>query len=97
MISALCRPFRPGGWGKRGLTEATRITRGRPRFYTGSRYVPPNRTQVKGNGVNAYQVGEVVTTIPTIGFNVESVTYKNLNFNVWVRARHHPPLSPCTL
>ncbi|QSS62771.1 ADP-ribosylation factor, partial [Histoplasma capsulatum] len=28
-------------------------------------------------------IGEVVTTIPTIGFNVESVTYKNLNFNVW--------------
>jgi hypothetical protein len=30
------------------------------------------------------QMGEVVTTVPTIGFNVESVTYKNLNFNVWV-------------
>lgn len=30
------------------------------------------------------QIGEVVTTIPTIGFNVESVTYRNLNFNVWV-------------
>lgn len=30
------------------------------------------------------QIGEVVTTIPTIGFNVESVSYKNLNFNVWV-------------
>lgn len=29
------------------------------------------------------QIGDVVTTIPTIGFNVESVTYKNLNFNVW--------------
>ncbi|KAF3119503.1 Arf GTPase arl1 [Orbilia oligospora] len=28
-------------------------------------------------------IGEVVTTVPTIGFNVESVTYKNLNFNVW--------------
>lgn len=28
-----------------------------------------------------------MTTIPTIGFNVESVTYKNLNFNVWVRPR----------
>ncbi|CAD0096088.1 unnamed protein product, partial [Aureobasidium vineae] len=27
---------------------------------------------------------KVVTTIPTIGFNVESVNYKNLNFNVWV-------------
>ncbi|KAI9793150.1 MAG: Arf GTPase arl1, partial [Piccolia ochrophora] len=29
------------------------------------------------------KIGEVVTTIPTIGFNVESVTYQNLNFNVW--------------
>ncbi|KAI9867040.1 MAG: Arf GTPase arl1 [Trichoglossum hirsutum] len=29
------------------------------------------------------KIGEVVTTVPTIGFNVESVTYRNLNFNVW--------------
>uniref|UniRef100_A0AC35TTG1 ADP-ribosylation factor-like protein 1 n=1 Tax=Rhabditophanes sp. KR3021 TaxID=114890 RepID=A0AC35TTG1_9BILA len=29
------------------------------------------------------QVGEVVTTIPTIGFNVEQVTYNNLKFQVW--------------
>lgn len=35
-----------------------------------------------------FQIGEVVTTIPTIGFNVESVTYKNLNFNVWVCFLH---------
>lgn len=28
-----------------------------------------------------------MTTIPTIGFNVESVTYKNLNFNVWVNSQ----------
>ncbi|XP_033279599.1 ADP-ribosylation factor-like protein 1 [Orcinus orca] len=28
------------------------------------------------------QVGEVVTTIPTVGFNVETVTYKNLKFQV---------------
>ena len=26
------------------------------------------------------QMGEVVTTVPTIGFNVETVTYKNLRF-----------------
>ena len=25
-----------------------------------------------------------VTTIPTVGFNVETVTYKNVRFNVWV-------------
>ncbi|EFA80854.1 ADP-ribosylation factor-related protein [Heterostelium album PN500] len=29
------------------------------------------------------KVGEVVTTIPTIGFNVETIEYKNINFNVW--------------
>ncbi|KAF8354233.1 hypothetical protein PRIPAC_95856 [Pristionchus pacificus] len=29
------------------------------------------------------QVGEIVTTIPTIGFNVEHVQYKNLKFQVW--------------
>merc|ERR1712193_489855 len=28
-------------------------------------------------------LGEVVTTIPTIGFNVETVEYKNLSFTVW--------------
>ena len=27
--------------------------------------------------------GEVVTTIPTIGFNVETVNYKNIRFQVW--------------
>lgn len=29
------------------------------------------------------QVGEAVTTIPTIGFNVETITYKNIKFQVW--------------
>ena len=29
------------------------------------------------------KLGEVVATIPTIGFNVESVDYKNISFNVW--------------
>merc|ERR1711930_1758 len=29
------------------------------------------------------KIGEVVTTIPTIGFNVETVEYKNINFTVW--------------
>jgi ADP-ribosylation factor-like protein 1 len=29
------------------------------------------------------QCGEVITTIPTIGFNIETVTYKNLKFQVW--------------
>ena len=28
-------------------------------------------------------MGEVVTTVPTIGFNVETVQYKNLRFQVW--------------
>jgi ADP-ribosylation factor protein 6 len=30
------------------------------------------------------KLNQSVTTIPTVGFNVESVTYKNVKFNVWV-------------
>ncbi|XP_031481562.1 ADP-ribosylation factor 1-like [Nymphaea colorata] len=29
------------------------------------------------------KLGEIVTTIPTIGFNVETVEYKNVSFTVW--------------
>ncbi|XP_072522569.1 ADP-ribosylation factor 4-like [Salminus brasiliensis] len=29
------------------------------------------------------KLGEVVTTIPTLGFNVETVQYKNISFTVW--------------
>ena len=29
------------------------------------------------------KLGEVVTTIPTVGFNVESVEYNNISFTVW--------------
>ncbi|CAI5971608.1 unnamed protein product [Closterium sp. NIES-65] len=29
------------------------------------------------------KLGENVTTIPTIGFNVETVEYKNISFTVW--------------
>ena len=44
------------------------------------------------------KLGEIVTTIPTIGFNVETVKYKNKDFTVWdvggqdkVRACDRPP------
>ena len=29
------------------------------------------------------KLGEVVNTIPTIGFNMETVQYKNIEFNMW--------------
>merc|ERR1711879_1055701 len=29
------------------------------------------------------KLGEVITTIPTIGFNFETVEYKNIRFTVW--------------
>lgn len=31
------------------------------------------------------KLNQSVTTIPTVGFNVESVVYKNVKFNVWVK------------
>lgn len=29
------------------------------------------------------KLGEVISTTPTIGFNVETVVYKNVSFTVW--------------
>ena len=29
------------------------------------------------------KLNEVVSTIPTIGFNVENITYKNLSMTIW--------------
>jgi GTPase SAR1 family protein len=42
------------------------------------------------------KLGEIVTTIPTIGFNVETVEYKNISFTVWGAARDRTlPPSGC--
>ena len=30
------------------------------------------------------KLGQHVNTIPTVGFNVETVNYRNVKFNVWV-------------
>ena len=30
------------------------------------------------------KISDNVNTIPTVGFNVESISYKNVKFNVWV-------------
>ncbi|KAK6010521.1 ADP-ribosylation factor family protein [Ostertagia ostertagi] len=29
------------------------------------------------------KLGEIITTIPTIGFNLETVEYRNVSFTVW--------------
>ena len=29
------------------------------------------------------QLGENISSVPTIGFNVETLKYKNLNFTIW--------------
>ena len=40
------------------------------------------------------KLGEIVTTIPTIGFNVETVEYKNINFTVWDVGEERKQLAP---
>ena len=32
--------------------------------------------------------GQNVNTVPTVGFNVETVTYKKVKFNVWVNNKN---------
>uniref|UniRef100_A0A8C1JJA0 ADP-ribosylation factor n=1 Tax=Cyprinus carpio TaxID=7962 RepID=A0A8C1JJA0_CYPCA len=57
-----------------------------------SRPFPKNQIKLLMVGLDAagkttvlykLKLGEVVTTIPTIGFNVETVEYKNISFAVW--------------
>lgn len=54
--------------------------------------VSRKRVEISGCQLNEFVVaailyklklGQSVTTIPTVGFNVETVTYKNVKFNVW--------------
>ena len=33
--------------------------------------------------LNKLKFNEIVYTVPTIGFNVETITYKNLNFTIF--------------
>lgn len=48
------------------------------------------------------KLGQSVTTIPTVGFNVETVNYKNVKFSVWVSSQcsfyhdHFPPFLDTT-
>ena len=41
------------------------------------------RLLIRGRCLPFGRLGEIVTTIPTIGFNVETVEYKNISFTVW--------------
>lgn len=40
-------------------------------------------TLVHSTNSSRTQIGEVINTKPTIGFNVETLSYKNLKLNVW--------------
>ena len=33
--------------------------------------------------LNKLKLGEVIATLPTIGFNVDTVQYKNIKFTIW--------------
>ncbi|CAD7077903.1 unnamed protein product [Hermetia illucens] len=57
-----------------------------------SKLIDPKQVRILMVGLDAagkttilykLKLGEVVNTIPTIGFNVETVTYKNVCFTVW--------------
>ena len=41
------------------------------------------------------KLGEVIHTIPTIGFNVENIEYKNIRFQAWDVGGQHKVLKYC--
>ncbi|KAL6209839.1 hypothetical protein ACLB2K_020778 [Fragaria x ananassa] len=56
------------------------------------RFFPENGVRILMVGLDAsgkttilykLKLGEIVSTIPTIGFNVETIEYKNITFTVW--------------
>lgn len=51
----------------------------------GTGLASPSGLDAAGKTTMLYRMklGEVVTTIPTIGFNVETVDYKNISFTSW--------------
>lgn len=55
--------------------------------------VPIDRTSVTTAILYRLKLGQSVTTIPTVGFNVETVTYRNIKFNVWVSKNLTPHLA----
>ncbi|EOA29703.1 hypothetical protein CARUB_v100161551mg, partial [Capsella rubella] len=68
-------------------------------FYMGARFsriakrfLPKSKVRILMVGLDGsgkttilykLKLGEVVTTVPTIGFNLETVEYKGINFTVW--------------
>ncbi|KAI5604178.1 hypothetical protein POPTR_001G301200v4 [Populus trichocarpa] len=56
------------------------------------RFLPKTEVRILMVGLDAsgkttilykLKLGEIVLTVPTIGFNVETVVYKNISFTVW--------------
>lgn len=60
-----------------GLDAAGKTSRRDPRLHLGDKLIASAI-------LYKLKLNQSVTTIPTVGFNVETVTYKNVKFNVWV-------------
>ncbi|KAJ6257235.1 LOW QUALITY PROTEIN: ADP-ribosylation factor [Drechslerella dactyloides] len=76
---------RPEHGGKLETAELRRIFAARVSLCTPVGSEDPHRFDAAGKTTILYKLklGEIVTTIPTIGFNVETVEYKNISFTVW--------------
>ena len=69
------------------IAAVTALLKMRTRIFSGKKGIrilmiglaPPEKATI----LYKLKLGEVVTTIPTIGFNVETVEYKNVSFTCW--------------
>ena len=68
-----------------GLDAAGKTSTPNDPFQTTSPYISRDNSLTYMTAAILYKLklNQDVTTIPTVGFNVETVTYKNVKFNVW--------------
>nr|CAD7398349.1 unnamed protein product [Timema poppensis] len=72
------------GWkAKEMLSKEGTEEKGQPDTFTTWIIQLPSDTRLLVAILYKLKLGQSVTTIPTVGFNVETVTYKNVKFNVW--------------
>eukprot|EP00927_Polykrikos_kofoidii_P018071 TRINITY_DN18300_c0_g1_i1.p1 TRINITY_DN18300_c0_g1~~TRINITY_DN18300_c0_g1_i1.p1 ORF type:complete len:206 (+),score=31.88 TRINITY_DN18300_c0_g1_i1:256-873(+) len=88
----ICSPFRVGGYGCTCLCLTRAAAMGLVLARIWHRMLGTQDMRIMMVGLDAagkttilykFKLGDVIHTVPTVGFNVESIEYRNIKFTVW--------------